>query len=81
MKSTMTISLDKSLKEKFTDYAISLWTNPTNLLNMIIVNYIKSPTIIFKNPLLENDIEDFSDKQIKELMNDKSVIKNTKTNP
>jgi antitoxin component of RelBE/YafQ-DinJ toxin-antitoxin module len=42
MKTTMTISLEKDLKENFTNFSKSLGTNPTNLLSMMMKNTLNS---------------------------------------
>jgi len=50
MKDTMTISLEKGVKERFSRFAKSLGTNPTNLLNMMIVHSMNTQSITFTVP-------------------------------
>jgi hypothetical protein len=40
--SKMTISLEKALKEAFMDRAYKLGTNPTNLLSMMMTNFVNT---------------------------------------
>lgn len=47
MKTTMTISLEKELKQKFTRFSRSLWTNPTNLLSMMMKSTLNSWEVKF----------------------------------
>ncbi len=78
MKATMTISVPKDLKENFTYFAKSLWTNPTNLLCMIMKNTITTREIKFTNPILDIEVEPLNDEEMKDLMNDKDIQENTK---
>jgi hypothetical protein len=79
MKTTMTISLEKDLKKNFTNFSRSLWTNPTNLLSMMMKNTLNSWEVKFSaNPFLDIEVESFWDEEIKSLKNNKSIQKNTK---
>lgn len=79
MKTTMTISLEKDLKQNFTNFSKSLGTNPTNLLSMMMKNTLNSWEVKFKsNPFLDIEIESFSDTEIKNLKNNKNIQENTK---
>ena len=78
MKATMTISLPKDLKENFTYFAKSLWTNPTNLLCMIMKNTITTREVKFINPIFDIEIEPFSDEEIKSFS--KNFLEKTEKN-
>lgn len=79
MKTTMTISLEKELKQNFTRFSRSLWTNPTNLLSMMMKNTLNSWEIKFSvNPFLDIDIESFWNEENKLLSSNKNIQKNTK---
>ncbi|MCH2188980.1 hypothetical protein MK079_04095 [Candidatus Gracilibacteria bacterium] len=66
MKDTLTISLEKEMKQDFTLFAKSLGTNPTNLLCMMIQSTMRGKKVEFHNPNIELEIESFSDTEIKE---------------
>lgn len=40
MKATMSVSVERDIKEKFSHFAKSIGSNPTNLLNMFMVETI-----------------------------------------
>lgn len=77
MKTTMTISVDKELKDAFSNFSKQIWTNPTNLINMLMVNTISTRQVNFWS---KNDdkfeIEAFSEEEMNSLMNNKSIQKN-----
>lgn len=47
MKTTMNISVDEKIKKDFTEFSKSIGTNPTNLLNMFMVESIKKQSVTF----------------------------------
>lgn len=67
MKTTITISLEKELKEDFTLFSRTLWTNPTNLINMLMKNAMNRRRVEFETPKLDIEIEPFSEAEIKSL--------------
>jgi len=67
MKDTMTISLEKELKESFARFAKSLGTNPTNLLNMMMVHSLNTKSITFEAPQNFFELEQFSNSELKDL--------------
>jgi len=78
MKDTMTISLEKDLKKDFSEFAKSLWTNPTNLLCMMMKNTMVRRKVEFINPILDFEIEPFSNEEINNFS--KNFLKKTKEN-
>lgn len=42
MKTTMNISVDSSLKKAFKDVATAMWTNPSNLMQMLMTNAVNT---------------------------------------
>ncbi len=79
MKSTLTISLEKDLKEAFVSFAKSLWTNPTNLLNMMMKNSIVTRELNFVSPTnIDIEIEPFCNEEIKSLNNNKNIRRDYK---
>lgn len=81
MKTTMTISVEKELKDAFSDFSKQIGTNPTNLINMLMVNTISTRQVNFWS---KNDdvfeIEAFSEDEIKSFSNEfiEKTNKNTK---
>ncbi len=79
MKTTMTISLEKDLKQEFTEFSKALGTNPTNLLSMMIKSTLNSWEVKFSvSPFLDVEVESFSKKETKALKNNKNIQKNIK---
>jgi len=79
MKTTMTISVEEDLKKAFFAFSKQIWTNPTNLVNMLMKNTIITKEINFRaNNFLDLEIEPFSEEEIKSLTNNKGIQKNTK---
>ncbi|MDA9129124.1 hypothetical protein N9J72_01440 [Candidatus Gracilibacteria bacterium] len=82
MKDTMTISLDREVKQKFSSFAQSLGTNPTNLLNMMIVHSMNTKSITFQTPEVHFEIEQFSKNELDDIQKSgtmKSGIKEMNT--
>lgn len=78
MKTTMNISVEKGLKESFSVFAKSIWTNPTNLINMLMQDAVNHKRVNFSwNPYLDIDIESFSKEELEDLKNSKSIIEST----
>lgn len=71
-KSTMLISIDRELKEKFQARAKKMGTNASNLVSMVMVQFLES-----KSPekYLDLEIEPFTDEEMEEMMNDKELQK------
>lgn len=42
MKTTMNISVDASLKKAFKEVATAMWTNPSNLMQMLMTNAVNT---------------------------------------
>jgi len=59
----MSVSVERDIKEKFSHFAKSIGSNPTNLLNMFMVETINKWEIRFKRNYLEMEFEDFSQEQ------------------
>ena len=80
MKTTMNISVEANLKEAFTNFAREIWTNPTNLINMLMQNSVNNREVLFtrKRPNLDIEIESFSKEELEELKDSKSIIDSTK---
>jgi antitoxin component of RelBE/YafQ-DinJ toxin-antitoxin module len=78
MKDTITISIEKDLKQEFVTFAKSLGTNPTNLLCMIMKDTIKKREVTFGNTMSSFEIEPFSEEEIKGFS--ENFIKKTNTN-
>ena len=66
MKTTMNISVEKKLKEEFTSFAREIWTNPTNLINMLMQNSVNNREVSFtrKKANLDIEIEPFTNEEI-----------------
>jgi antitoxin component of RelBE/YafQ-DinJ toxin-antitoxin module len=65
MKTTMTISVDKELKNAFSNFSKQIWTNPTNLINMLMVNTINTRQVKFWSRESDDfEIEAFSEDEI-----------------
>lgn len=45
MKTTMNISVDASLKKAFKEVATAMWTNPSNLLQMLMTDAVNTGKI------------------------------------
>ncbi len=71
-KATMTITLDPELKTELQKYAKNLGTNASNLMSMLVTQYIKRP----RNPLENMEFEAFTDEEMEEMMSDKDFVKN-----
>jgi antitoxin component of RelBE/YafQ-DinJ toxin-antitoxin module len=67
MKTTMSVSVEQELKKQFMDFAKSIGTNPTNLLNMFMVETIHTWEIRFKRNYLEIEFSDFSPEESENL--------------
>lgn len=81
MKTTMTISVDEDLKKEFFAFSKQIWTNPTNLVNMLMKNTITTREVNFRaNNSLDLEIESFSEEEIKSFWEDfiKKTNENTK---
>lgn len=52
MKTTMNITVNPELKKAFSEFAKSIETTPTNLLNMLMKNVITTRKVTF----IDNDI-------------------------
>jgi antitoxin component of RelBE/YafQ-DinJ toxin-antitoxin module len=63
MKTTMSVSVEKDIKDQFLNFAKSIGSNPTNLLNMFMVETINKGEIQFKRNYLEMEFDSFSQKQ------------------
>ena len=81
MKTTMTISVDEELKKDFFNFSIEVWTNPTNLLNMLMKQTITTRELRFRtNNSLDLEIEAFNQDEINSFSSDfhKKTNENTK---
>lgn len=81
MKTTMTISVEEDLKREFFAFSKQIWTNPTNLVNMLMKNTIINREVNFRaNNFLDLEIEPFSEDEIKSFWDDfiKKTDQNTK---
>lgn len=79
MKTTMNISVEKDVKIQFTKYANKIGTNPTNLLNMLMVNTINTGEVRFwVNPISDFEVEHFSEEEMNDLLSSESIQKNQK---
>lgn len=79
MKTTMTISVEEDLKKAFFIFSRQIWTNPTNLVNMLMKNTISTREVNFRaDNFLDLEIEAFSEDEIRSLKSNKSIEKNTK---
>ena len=76
MKTTMTISLEKDLKEDFSTFARDIWTNPTNLLNMMMKNTLSTREVRFWKPILDIEVEPFSEEEVKMLQENPRIQEN-----
>lgn len=63
MKATMSVSVEKDIKDQFSNFAKSIGSNPTNLLNMFMVETINTGEIRFKRNYLEMEFDSFSQQQ------------------
>ena len=73
MKDTITISLEKGVKERFSKFAKSLGTNPTNLLNMMIIHSMNTKSITFCVPNISWEFESFSKSELDDIMSDSKI--------
>ena len=54
----LNLSIPKDLKEEFTQFAYKLWTNPTNLLKMLIKNTLATRQVNLRvSPFDSDDCE------------------------
>lgn len=67
-KSTMTITLEKDIKENLKRVAGEMWTNASNLLSMIVVKFIKEKKI--EDPFKNIEFEPFTKEEIYNINND-----------
>lgn len=59
MKTILNINIDKKLKEEFKEFAEEIGTNPTNLLNMMIKDIVKTRSVTFwKTSILDGKKRD-----------------------
>lgn len=66
-KTTMLISLDQEIKERFQAQAKKMWTNASNLVSMVIVQFLENKN---KAKYLDLEIENFSEEEIKSMWKD-----------
>lgn len=81
MKTTMNISVDQNLKDAFSKFAREIWTNPTNLINMLMQNSVNNGEVLFsRKNILDIEIEPFNDEEIESFWEDfmKKTQENTK---
>lgn len=69
MKTNISISADEKLVEEFTTLAKELWTNRTNLLNMMMTDAIKSSNFTVKRKYFDIQVENFSQEEEKSINN------------
>ncbi len=67
-KSTMTITLEKDIKENLKRVAGEMWTNASNLLSMIVVKFIKEKKI--EDPFKNIEFEPFTKEEIYNINSD-----------
>ncbi|MDQ1433137.1 MAG: hypothetical protein QG634_313 [Patescibacteria group bacterium] len=71
MKTTMTISVDKDLKDAFSTFSREIGTTPTNLMNMMMKNTVSRRDY----DIFGFEIEAFSKEEKEFLMKNKSIQK------
>ncbi|MDD5213527.1 MAG: hypothetical protein PHG82_03810 [Candidatus Gracilibacteria bacterium] len=71
MKTTMTISVDKDLKEAFSIFSREMGTTPTNLMNMMMKNTVNRRDYDVSG----FEIEAFSKDEKESLLTNKSIQK------
>lgn len=80
MKTTMTISVEEDLKKAFFTFSKQIWTNPTNLVNMLMQNTVSTREVNFRaNNFLDLEIEEFSEDEIKSFWEDFIIKTNENT--
>jgi len=77
MKTTMTITVDEKIKKDFQEFAKDMWTNMTNLLSMFMRDVSRRREVSFSWVDYSIEFEKFSKENLKELVNDKNIKKNT----
>jgi len=75
MKTTMNIIIDKELKDAFSAFAKDIWTNPTNLANMLIKNAVNKRKVSFSNNIIEVEPDKWEIKIIEDYLKRKKEWK------
>ena len=68
MKTKMSITIDDELKQLFKAFAKSVWTNSSNLIQMMMSNALTTWEVRFKSNGYSFVVEDFSDNELGDLI-------------
>ncbi len=77
MKTTMTITIEENIKRDFKKLADNMWISMNKLLSLIIKELVEKRKNNFSWIKYDIEFERFSKDNLKDLINDYTIIKNT----